>query len=84
MYFYFNLISYKHAEILISSEILKKEKNPLGVPWWLSGLKIQKSHCCCGMGSILGPIISTCYRNGQKKKKKKKKGKETKENFIFF
>ena len=43
-----------------------------GVPWWLSGLRIQ--HCqyrgsghCCGSGSIPGPGTPGCCGCGQKK-----------------
>ena len=55
-----------------------------GVPWWLSGLKMQHCHCCgsgqfCGAGSIPGPGTSACCRCGQKKKKKKKRERERKE-----
>ena len=40
----------------------------LGVPWWLSRLKVQRCHHC-GLGSFpdLGP--PTCHRCGQKRKK---------------
>ena len=36
------------------------------VPWWLSGLRIQRCHCCgsgysCGMGLIPGLRTFTCY-----------------------
>ena len=45
------------------------------VPWWLSRLRSQHSHCsssghCFGAGLIPGPGTSTCCRHGQKKKKK--------------
>ena len=63
--------------------VKKKKKNPEGgVPLWCIRLSIQHCHysssgCCCGMGSIPGPGISTCCRQ-KKKKKKKKSGEEDK------
>ena len=44
-----------------------------GVPLWYSWLRIWHCHCsgpgrCCGTGSISGQRISTCHRQGQKKK----------------
>ena len=55
------------------------QKCTLGVPYWLSGLRIWHSHfcgsgCCCGTGLITGPRTSTCYEGGQKTKTKKKNG----------
>ena len=43
----------------------------VGVLWWLSGLKIQRCHCCgsgylCGTGSFLGPGTSE-YRKKKKR-----------------
>ena len=43
-----------------------------GVPWWLSGPRIQHCHCCgsghyYGTGSVPGPGTSACYGCGQKK-----------------
>ena len=48
------------------------------VPWWLSRLRSQHSHCsssghCFGAGSIPGPGTSTCCRHGQKNKQTKNK-----------
>ena len=48
----------------------------IGVPWCLSGLRIQCCHCCgwgkcCDTGLIPGPGTSACCRCGQKKTKKK-------------
>ena len=45
-----------------------------GVPWWLSGLRIQHCHCCdlghcCGKSSVPGLGTSVCCGHGQKKKK---------------
>ena len=46
----------------------------LGVPWWLSGLKIQHCHCCgtgryCGgVGSIPGLGTPVCHGCGKKHK----------------
>ena len=50
----------------------KKEREPGGVPWWLSRLRIWCCHCCglghhSGTGSIPGPQTSACYGHGQKK-----------------
>ena len=48
-------------------------KSVMGVPWWLSRLKIQHCHCCssgyiCSMGSIPGSQTSTnCWCGGKKK-----------------
>lgn len=44
----------------------------LGVPWWLSGLKIQYFHCwdsnsCCGACSTPGPGTSSCPSVAPKK-----------------
>ena len=61
----------------------------LGVPWWLSGLRIL---CChwCGLGTaVVGWIpflaweTSTCCRHGQKKKKKTEKQKSLFTNYNF-
>ena len=38
----------------------------LGVPWWLSGLKIQWCHCC-GSGPCPGTGTSACHRWGKTK-----------------
>lgn len=38
------------------------------VPWWLSGLQIQRCHCSC-LGLIPGRGISTCRGYGQERKK---------------
>ena len=43
--------------------LLKKIKFSVGVPWWLSGLRIWHCHCCgsgycCGSGSVPGLGIS--------------------------
>ena len=40
----------------------------IGVPLWLSGLRIQSCHCS-GLGHCPGPGTSTCRRLGQEKKK---------------
>ena len=50
----------------------------MGVPWWLSRLRIWHCQCCglgrcCGVGLIPIPGVSMCHRHGQKKKKKKKR-----------
>ena len=50
-----------------------KEMEPMGVPWWFSGLRIWRCHCCglghcCGTCSISGLGISACCRSGQKNK----------------
>ena len=37
----------------------------LGVPLWLSGLRIQCSHCC-DVGSVPGLGTSSCPRHSQK------------------
>ena len=47
----------------------------IGVPLWHSRVRIQCCHwggsgLCCGGGQIPGQGISTCHRQGQKKKKK--------------
>ena len=44
----------------------------IGVPWWLSALRIWHCHCCgsgysCGAGSIPGPGTFTCCGNGKKR-----------------
>ena len=45
----------------------------------LSGLRIQRCHCC-GTGLIPGPVTSSCHRHGKKKKKRKeRKGRKGKE-----
>ena len=49
------------------------EKDLIGVPWWLSELRIQCCHFsssgpCCGTGSVTGPETSTCHKRGQKNK----------------
>ena len=46
------------------------------LPWWLNGLKIQCFHwcglgCCCSMGSVPGPGISTWLRRGKNKQANK-------------
>ena len=45
-----------------------------GVPWWLSGLRIWRCHCC-GTGSIPGSrtshAASTSKKEGKKERKKK-------------
>lgn len=38
----------------------------VGVSFWLSGLKLYGCHCCssgccCGIGSVSGPVTSTCH-----------------------
>ena len=48
----------------------------LGVPWWLSRLRIWCCHCsssghCCGGAWTLGPGTSMCLRCGQREKKTK-------------
>ena len=43
-------------------------KNALGVPWWLSGLRIWHGHCC-GVCLIPGPGTSACRGSGQKNKR---------------
>ena len=42
-------------------------KTLLGVPWWLSGLRIWHCHCC-GPGLMPGPGPSPCHQCGQKEK----------------
>ena len=42
----------------------------IGVPWWLSGLRIWHYHCY-GMGSVPGPRELLHAKHGQKKKEKK-------------
>ena len=44
----------------------------IGVPLWLSGLRIPHCHCCCSgyscvTGSVPGLGTSTCWRHSQKK-----------------
>ena len=46
-------------------------KSYLGVPWWLSRLRIQCCHCG-DMDSIPGPETSAASGCGQKKKKKER------------
>ena len=58
--------------LLLLVETISGLKYPdMGVLWWLSGLRIQRCHCCgsgysCGTGSIPGPGTYTCLRHGQK------------------
>ena len=47
-------------------------KRTVGIPWGLSGLRIQHCHCI-GSDCCCGPGTSTCCGCGKKKKKKKKK-----------
>ena len=52
-------------------------KPSLGVPLWLSGLRIHHCHCsgsccCCSTGSIPGPGTSICHKCSQKEKNKNK------------
>ena len=42
----------------------------MGVPWWLSVLRIWHCHCS-GLGSVPGLGTSTCHRHNQKRKEKK-------------
>ena len=54
----------------------RERERDIGVPWWLSALKIQHCYCCgsshcCGMCLIPGPRISACCRHGQKTKPNK-------------
>lgn len=42
-----------------------------GVPWWISGLRIQHCHFC-GLGSIHGPGTSAWCGCGKKTKKEEK------------
>ena len=49
----------------------------MGVPWWLSGLRLWHCHCCgcgycCDSGLIPGLGNSACCRYSQKKKKEKR------------
>ena len=67
-----------HLARRMHSVNISQKKSIYGVPWWLSGLKIQCCPCsglghCCGVGLIPGPGTSICCRRGQKIKKKKKK-----------
>ena len=52
-----------------------KRDYALGVPWWLSGLRIPHYHCY-GIGLIIGLGTSACHGHSQKKKKKKKRQKK--------
>lgn len=56
----------------------RMKKCDLGVPLWLSGLRICFCHCSglghrYSVGSIPGPGTSTCRGYSQKKKKEKEK-----------
>ena len=53
-------------------DALVKNLLSMGVPWWLSELRIWHCHCCglghcCGVGLIPGPGISACHRQTHKK-----------------
>ena len=41
------------------------------VPWWLSGLRIWRCHCC-GSGSIPGSGTAMCHGTAKKKRKERK------------
>ena len=61
-----------------SSVWLDGIQRKLGVPWWLSGLRMQCFHCsglgcCCVTGSIPGPGTSTCHRCDEKWRKEGRK-----------
>ena len=45
------------------------KRETTGVPWWLSGLRIQCFHCC-DMGLALSQEIPYAMRAAEKKKKK--------------
>ena len=60
-------------------------KQVLGVPWWLSGLRIWHCHCCglgccCGTDSVPGPRTCAWHGHSQTKpnqnKQIKKKNKQ--------
>uniref|UniRef100_A0A8D1NRS6 Epidermal growth factor receptor pathway substrate 15 n=1 Tax=Sus scrofa TaxID=9823 RepID=A0A8D1NRS6_PIG len=56
----------------VASNSTTSNKTKLGVPWWLSRLRIWHCHCggsshCCGVGLIPGPGTSACLGHGQKK-----------------
>ena len=56
--------------------VLSKESFP-GVPWWLSGLRIQHCHCCgsdysCG-ANLISSIQELLYVSGANQKQKTKK-----------
>ena len=57
----------------LCDEIFKLVTFYLELPSWLSGLRIQHSHCCgsgysCGSGSIPSPGTSACHKCDQKSK----------------
>lgn len=60
--------------ILVTQDQNWRSQNFIGVPLWLSGLRIWHCYCnsvlnrCCGSGSIPGPGTFTCLQHGQKQK----------------
>ena len=70
---YLTLLNLKMAQMVnfMLHVFTKIKKMHMGVPWWLSRLRIQCCHCsssgcCCGRGSTLGPGTSTCHGRGPK------------------
>ena len=59
----------------------------LGVPWWLSRLRIQHSLLgsgyCSGVGSIPGPWTSACLRHSQNKTKQNSNNKNISHCNLF-
>ena len=54
---------------VLSFMLIACEMFYFGVPWWLSGLKICRCHCC-GSGPISGSRTSACHRCYQKRKER--------------
>ena len=55
----------------LSRKKVFKSKQDLGIPWWLSGLRIQCCHCY-GIGSIPGLGTFAWCGHGQKTQKSKR------------
>ena len=71
--FQLNVINCSSAVILAFSCNQENKKYVLGIPWWLSGLRIWLYHChdslCCGgLSSGPGPGISVGWGCDLKKK----------------
>ena len=67
----------KPKKIFFQVQSITKIENLIGVPLWLSGLRIQHCHCSgsghsSGAGLIPGPGTSTCHGHSQKPKSKQK------------
>ena len=48
-----------------------QKKDHIGVPWWLSWLRVQPCHCC-GSDSIPSPGTSACCGYAQKTKRERR------------